>query len=134
MLSEEEQTEIDETVDSAYTMYFDSVKNVDFADTELEGEALDAAVEAKMAEYGYPTRDELLTYETESTVLEKVYDEAVKDVTVSEEELQEAYNTHVESAMTTYGNSPSSYGTDVPERLDHLLRARRLPLRQAHPD
>ena len=45
--------------------------------------------------------------------LEKVRDEAVKDVTVSEEELQEAYNTHVESAMTTYGNSPSSYGTDV---------------------
>ena len=83
------------------------------ADAPLEGEALDAAVEAKMAEYGYPTRDELLTYETESTVLEKVYDEAVKDVTVSEEELQEAYNTHVESAMTTYGNSPSSYGTDV---------------------
>lgn len=113
VLSEEEQTEIDETVDSAYTMYFDSVKSVDFADTELEGEELDAAVEAKMAEYGYPTRDELLTYETESTVLEKVYNEAVKDVTVSEEELQEAYNTHVESAMTTYGNSPSSYGTDV---------------------
>lgn len=113
VLSEEEQAEIDETVDSAYTMYFDSVKNVDFADTELEGEELDAAVEAKMAEYGYPTRDELLTYETESTVLEKVYNEAVKDVTVSEEELQEAYNTHVESAMTTYGNSPSSYGTDV---------------------
>lgn len=113
VISEEEQAEIDETVDSAYTLYFDSVKSADFADTELEGEELDAAVEAKMAEYGYPTRDELLTYETENTVLEKVYDEAVKDVTVSEEELQEAYNTHVESAMTTYGNSPSSYGTDV---------------------
>ena len=41
-------------------------------------------------------------------MLEKVRDEAVKDVTVSEEELQEAYNTHVESAMTTYGNSPSA--------------------------
>ena len=113
VISEEEQAEIDETVDSAYTLYFDSVKSVDFADTELEGEELDAAVEAKMAEYGYPTRDELLTYETENMVLEKVYDEAVKDVTVTEEELQEAYNTHVESAMTTYGNSPSSYGTDV---------------------
>ena len=81
-----------------------------------------------------PTRDELLTYETESTVLEKVYDEAVKDVTVSEEELQEAYNTHVESAMTTYGNSPSQLRHRRAERLDHLLRARRLPLRQAHPD
>lgn len=113
VISEEEQAEIDETVDSAYTLYFDSVKNADFADTELEGEELDAAVEAKMVEYGYPTRDELLTYETENMVLEKVYDEAVKDVTVTEEELQEAYNTHVESAMTTYGNSPSSYGTDV---------------------
>ena len=110
VLSEEE---VDEAVESTYTIYFDSVKSTDFADTELEGEELDAAVEAKMVEYGYSTREEIAQYETDNKVLEKVRAEAVKDVTVSEEELQEAYNTHVESAMTTYGNSPSSYGTDV---------------------
>ena len=112
-LSEEEQAEVDEAVESTYTIYFDSVKSTDFADTELDGEELDAAVEAKMVEYGYPTREEIEQNETDSKVLEKVRAEAVKDVTVTEEELQEAYNTHVESAMTTYGNSPSSYGTDV---------------------
>lgn len=113
VLSDEEKAEVEESVDSAYTLYSDSVKSAYFADTELEGEELDAAVEAKMAELAYPTREELVESETNAKVLEKVRDEAVKDVTVSEEELQEAYNTHVESAMTTYGNSPSSYGTDV---------------------
>ena len=113
VLSDEEKAEVEESVDSTYTLYSDSVKSAYFADTELEGEELDAAVEAKMAELAYPTREELVESETNAKVLEKVRDEAVKDVTVSEEELQEAYNTHVESAMTTYGNSPSSYGTDV---------------------
>ena len=112
-VSDEEKAEVEESVDSTYTLYSDSVKSAYFADTELEGEELDAAVEAKMAELAYPTREELVESETNAKVLEKVRDEAVKDVTVSEEELQEAYNTHVESAMTTYGNSPSSYGTDV---------------------
>ena len=113
VLSDEEKAEVEESVDSTYTLYSDSVKSAYFADTELEGEELDAAVEAKMAELAYPTREELVESETNAKVLEKVRDEAVKDVTVSEEELQEAYNTDVESAMTTYGNSPSSYGTDV---------------------
>ena len=113
VLSDEEKAEVEESADSTYTLYSDSVKSAYFADTELEGEELDAAVEAKMAELAYPTREELVESETNAKVLEKVRDEAVKDVTVSEEELQEAYNTHVESAMTTYGNSPSSYGTDV---------------------
>ena len=70
--------------DSTYTLYSDSVKSAYFADTELEGEELDAAVEAKMAELAYPTREELVESETNAKVLEKVRDEAVKDVTVSE--------------------------------------------------
>lgn len=133
-LSEEEQAEVDETVESTYTIYFDSVKSTDFADTELDGEELDAAVEAKMVEYGYPTREEIEQNETDSKVLEKVRAEAVKDVTVTEEELQEAYNTHVESAMTTYGQFALQLWHRRAERRDHLLCACRLPLCQAHSD
>ena len=47
VLSEEEQAEVDEAVESTYTIYFDSVKSTDFADTELEGEELDAAAWGK---------------------------------------------------------------------------------------
>ena len=55
-----EKAEVEESVDSTYTLYSDSVKSAYFADTELEGEELDAAVEAKMAELAYPTREELV--------------------------------------------------------------------------
>ena len=113
VLTDEEQAEVEETADSTYTMYVDSVKSAYFADTELTGEELDAAIRAEMDNLGYPTREELVQSEKDATVLEKVRAEAVKDVTVSEEELETAYTTHVEEAMTTYGNSPSSYGTDV---------------------
>ena len=85
VLSDEEKAEVEESVDSTYTLYSDSVKSAYFADTELEGEELDAAVEAKMAELAYPTREELVESETNAKVLEKVRDEAAKDVTVSED-------------------------------------------------
>lgn len=54
VLTDEEQAEVEETADSTYTMYVDSVKSAYFADTELTGEELDAAIRAEMDNLGYP--------------------------------------------------------------------------------
>lgn len=112
-LTADELSEVQQSADSAWDTYISSVKSGYFADSELAGEELDKAVEAKMAELGYPAKDELLDSQKISKVREKLRSEVVKDVAVTQEELESAYSTRVSEAMTNYGNNPSTYGTDV---------------------
>ena len=112
-LTADELSEVQESADSAWDTYTSSVKSGYFADTELTGEELDKAIEAKMAELGYPTKDELLDSQKTAKAREKLRSEVVKDVAVTQEELESAYSARVSEAMTNYGNNPSTYGTDV---------------------
>ncbi len=112
-LTDEETAAIQESAQSTYDSYVQSVTSAYFADTELTGDELTKAVEEQMAALGYPTLEELVENERLNTVLEKVEAEAVKDVTVSEEEIESEYAARVESAKSSYENSPSTYGTDV---------------------
>lgn len=113
VLTAEEQAQVEESVQTTYATYVDSVKGAYFADTELTGGELDAAVEAKLAELGYPDQAAMLESETTSLVLEKVRSEAIKDVTVTQEDLEEAYAIHVEEAKINYSTSAAAFGTDV---------------------
>ncbi|MCL1854555.1 MAG: peptidylprolyl isomerase [Clostridia bacterium] len=113
VFSSEELAAMHEEVDATYSGYQDSVKAGAFAETELTGDALDVAVAAKMAEWGYPGKEDMLEDAQDKKVLERLKAEVVKDVQVTEEEIQTDYEEKVVSEKTSYESSLSAYGTAV---------------------
>ncbi len=61
--TEDELSVINEAVDATYTRNLSCVRVDHFSNTTLTGDALQQAMEAKMAELGYSTRDALLEAE-----------------------------------------------------------------------
>ncbi len=112
-LTDDELAEVRESAETTWQGYKDSVQSAYFSDSELTDEALDEAVEAKLAELGYPSKEDLEETERVSKAREKLRAEVIKDVTVSEDEVSAEYENRKGEAMTTYGNTPSSFGTDV---------------------
>lgn len=107
--TEEEEADILAAAQESYDTYAETVKTFAFADTELTGEELDAAVAEQMVAYGYGTLDDLVANERATRSRQKLRDETVKDVAVSEEELTTEYNTRVETDKANYGDNPDSY-------------------------
>ncbi len=107
----EELTQLETKVDESYKANLDSVKTSYFAETELTGEALDQAVEAKMAELGYSDKAAMLESEKTNAAYEKLKTSVVKDVQVTEEEIQAKYDENVASAKATYESDLNAYGT-----------------------
>ena len=111
--TDEELAAMQTEAETTYQGYVDSVKASEFANTELTGEALDAAVAAKMVEQGYPTVESLVKDAKTTAAGEKLRAEVVKDVTVAEEDVKADYDAKVESAKAEYEASPAAYGTAV---------------------
>ena len=111
--TDEELAAMNETVDESYESYISYVSAYYFADTELTGEELDAAIEAKMLELGYSTKESMLEQEKSDVSMEKLTDMVVEDVTVSEDEIETEYNTNVADAITAYASSLTQYASDV---------------------
>lgn len=112
-LTEEDLVEIQTESESTYQGYKDTVKNAAYADTELTGDELEAALTKTMEEYGYPTLDEIVENNKTTKRTEKLKAEVVKDVTVTDEEVQTEYDSRVEKAKSDYESNPGSYGTSV---------------------
>ena len=106
--TEEELAEIAESVDTDWESNKSSLQSQEFADTELTGDELDAALEARMAEMGY-TREQLEASYKHTKMLDKLREETIKDVVVTEEELQADYDEKVASQQETYDATPTSY-------------------------
>lgn len=111
-LTEEEEKTLQEKVDNAWQNIQDRVKTQFFKDTELEGEALDAAVVQKAEELGY-TRATVEEQERSTFVVDKLETETVKDVAVSDDEIKATYDLKVQEAKTKYESNLSAYGTAV---------------------
>lgn len=111
--TDEELAKAQTDADTSYQSYLDSVKASYFADTTLTGADLDAAITAKMTELGYPTREQLLQNQKDTLANQKLRDSVVGGVTVTDEELQTAYNEKVTAAQTSYASNLDQYGTDV---------------------
>lgn len=107
--TEEEEADIRASAEKTYASYAETVKNFAFADTELTGEELDAAVAEQMLAYGYGTLDDLIASERVNRSIQKLKDDTVKDIAVSEEELNTEYSTRVETDKANYGGNPDSY-------------------------
>jgi hypothetical protein len=111
--TDEELAALNETVNSTYDSNASTVKSYYFADSTLTGADLDAAVEAKMQELGYGTRESLLEKQKLSASTDKLKAMVVKDVAVTEDEIQAEYNNNVAKAITTYASTPTQYASDV---------------------
>jgi len=120
-LTAEEQAELDAAVETAWQNNVDGCKDAYFAETELTGDELDAAVEAELAAMGV-THDVVVESEKIALTQDKLREYVIKDVAVTEEELQAAFDEQVESAKTNYETSLSSYGSSVNNGYDVYYR------------
>ena len=107
-LTEEEQAQLDEAAAATWQSNLDSIQASYFADTELTGDELTAALEAKAEELG-ASYDDVVAYEKASITAQKLYDYVIADVAVTDEELQAGYDEKVASAQTSYASNPASY-------------------------
>ena len=109
----DELTALQTTADETYQGYLDSVKTNYFADTTLTGEELDKAIADKMTELGYPDQATVLDNQKTTKAQEKLKADVVKDVAVSDEEIQTEYDAKVSAAMSSYATTLTQYGTDL---------------------
>lgn len=109
----EELAEIQAAAETAYQSYKDMIQNGLFADSELTGEALDAAVEEELTAMGYPTLEEVVEQEKLVRMQDRLMADIVKDVTVTEEEIAAEYAARLESDKTEFTAYPEAYGSMV---------------------
>ncbi len=109
-LTEEEESEIKESAQSSYDAILSSYKNTVSSESEeeMDDEALTAAALERMSGLGI-TLENYQESERDTLLRNKLRDFVVKDVTVSEDEVKQEYNSRVESAKTTYETDASAY-------------------------
>lgn len=111
-LTAEEQAQLDAAAQESWQANLDSIKETFFADTELTGDELTKALEAKAEEMEVPY-DYVVEYEKSFITADKLFDHVVADVTITDEELQAGYDEKVAAAKETYASSPATYATVV---------------------
>ena len=112
VLTPEEEQAAREKAQSNLDSQKESVKAQEFADTTLEGDALETAINKKMEEIGY-TLDSFVEQATAAAKAEKLRNYVIKDITVTDDEVKTEYDTRVEKAKTDYAANLSSYGSTV---------------------
>ena len=118
-LTEEEQAEVEAEAKSNYQSFLDSVVSSYMPNSGLEGDELNAAAEKYVAENDIKTADGRFSYEDflnsalESKAIEKVQAEMIKDVAVTEEEIQADFNSKVEESKTQVEGTPDLYGYNL---------------------
>jgi len=111
-LSEEEKTKVQADTDAEYQDALDQIKSYYFADTKLEGDALQIEMEHTAEDLGI-SRDVVEQGVTQRLISQKLEDEATKDVAVSDEEVKADYDAKVEENKTAYTENPDAYGSAV---------------------
>ncbi len=111
-LSDEENVTLQAQVDTRYQETLDQVKSYYFADTALEGDELQKALEAKALELGI-TREVTEASERETFINDKLEAQVTKDVTVPDEDVKADYDAKVEENKTAYEADADAYGTAV---------------------
>ncbi len=111
--TDEEITELTASSKEQYTSILDSIKSMYLSSSTNEGDALTAeAEEYAKTNYGY-TPESMLENAKATKSEEKLKADAVKDVTVSEDEIKADYDSKVESAKTSYASDITAYGKSV---------------------
>jgi hypothetical protein len=110
-LTDEEKETVQSKAKENYESGLSYVKNYMLTDTEgMDEEALNKAAEEKMASLGV-TLDSYVEEQTKSTIDDKLYNYIVKDVAVTDEEIETEFNSKVESNKSTYAEAAGSWAT-----------------------
>ena len=107
-LTDEEKTQVEEDTASQ----LDSLRQNAATQFSLDLETQLDEINAKLDEYGY-TEENVRESVTDSLLISKAEDYAVKDVEVTEDEIVAEFNSRVESAKTSYESDLSAYGKAV---------------------
>lgn len=109
-MTDEETAEIEEQGKTQFENIRQQVKTVFFAETALEGEELEAAIDKKAAQLDI-TPEAYLQSARESKLYEKLYDYAGRDIEVTEDQIQSAFDEKVAQAKENYAQNLAAYGT-----------------------
>ena len=109
-LTDEEKATAQTNAETQYNSDKDYLKSSQLADSGLEGDALDAEAVKRMDALGR-TMDTYLTSATESLVRDKVRQYVIKDVTVTDEELQTEYDSRVSADQSKYAEDANSWAS-----------------------
>ena len=109
-LTDEEKATAQTNAETQYNSDKDYLKSTQLADSGLEGDALEAEAVKRMDALG-ATMDSYLTSATESLVRDKVRQYVIKDVTVTEEELQTEYDSRVSADQSKYAEDANSWAS-----------------------
>ena len=110
-LTEEETEAVKADAQKSYDDALDYVKTYMLTDTEgMDDDAIAAAAADKLTEMGV-TYDSYLEAQTKTKIDEKLREYAVKDVAVTDEEIQAEFDSKVEADKTTYGENAASWAT-----------------------
>ena len=108
-LTEEEEAQAKADAEESFQSNLDQIRESEYADSTLGEEELKAEITEHMEkEHGY-TMEIALNNARDVIVEGKVKDSVIKDVTVSDEEVEAEYNTRVETAKSNYEDDASSW-------------------------
>ena len=108
VLTEEEENQVRETGEADYNEDVEYVKKSYFADSELEGEALDNAAKEQMEEMGRPLSFYIDNART-AFIDNKLKDSVIKDIAVTDEEVEAEYNSRVEADREKYTDNAGAW-------------------------
>ena len=109
-MTEEETAAIEETAQSNYDSFIQQVISNYFAGSELEGDELTAAAEQYIADHGMVDKAYFVQAATDDKAIEKLQADVIKDVEVTEEDLQAAFDEKVAEEKAEMEESPDEYG------------------------
>ncbi len=112
-LAPEEEEAVQAAAQAEYDGYIEEVLTYDLADSELSDEEKRAEAEKLLPQFGYPSMAMLLEQERIAAAEEKLYQEIVKDVTLTEEDLIAAYDQYVAAAKADYEFDIGYFESDV---------------------
>ena len=111
-LSEEEQAKLKEDVDAAYADTLEQIKSYYLPDTKLEGDELNNELE-HLAEDTGNTKGTVESSLKANLIADKLRNETIKDVAVSDDEVLAEYDAKVADAKASYEESPDRFGQDI---------------------
>ena len=109
-LTAEEEEAVKTEAQESFDSDLEYVKTNMLADSGLEGEELEKAAADKMTELGV-SLDSYIESETKTKVTSKLREYAIKDVTVSDDEIKTEYDSRVEKDKETYAENAGSWAT-----------------------
>ena len=109
-LTDEEEETAKTDAQESYDSAIEYIKTNQLKDSELEGDALTEAAKAELDKMGV-TLDSYLESERKTTIDNKVREYAIKDVAVTDDEINTEYNSRVDKDKETYTDNAGSWAT-----------------------